>query len=264
MAALPAWAGPYPAAAGEEGSTAIAANDPRIIGWATSVTSLIRGPQDIAFPTGERASFGTGSEALGQAQGNAFNVVSLGDGGSITVSFDFPIANKPGPDFAVFENGFDAGFGYFLELAFVEVSSDGVNFARFPSVSLTPTSEQLGNFDVIDPTDIHNLAGKYSAGYGTPFDLSDIAPAEGLDLYNIHYVRIVDVVGRVTPTGDYIPSLDSQGHIINDPYETPYITGGFDLDGIAVLNANLVIPEPTSAGLALGGTLLLSRRLRKS
>lgn len=258
--AIPAVAGPYAPAAGEEGSTAISKDDPRIIGWATSATSLIRGPQNIANPSGPLTTFGDASEALGPAQGNAFNVVSLGDGGSITLRFSSAIANKPGDDFAVFENGFDAGFGYFLELAFVEVSTDGLNFTRFPSVSITPTDTQYGNFDAIDPTDIHNLAGKYAAGYGTPFDLSDLPYSPTLDLLNINYVRIVDVVGSISSVGAFTPSLDSLGNIINDPYSTPFSTGGFDLDGVAVLHANMVIPEPGGCALLAAGIPLLLRR----
>ena len=38
----------------------------------------------------------------------------------------------------VFENDFRyMGDDYFCELGYVDVSSDGTNFARFPSVSLT-------------------------------------------------------------------------------------------------------------------------------
>ena len=62
-------------------------------------------------------------------------MVSLGKGGSITLSFDPPVSNGDGWDFAVFENGFEDTF---LELAYVEVSSDGVVFVRFDNASLTP------------------------------------------------------------------------------------------------------------------------------
>ena len=69
--------------------------------------------------------------------------VSLGDGGTVVLTFPQPIGDVPGPDFAVFENGFKAfDNSFFLELAHVEVSSDGVNFYRFPSSSLTPSLSQ--------------------------------------------------------------------------------------------------------------------------
>jgi len=59
-----------------------------------------------------------------------------------------------GFDFAVFENSFNDSF---LELAFVEVSSDGINFVRFPATSNTQTDVQITGFGTIDPTYINNL-----------------------------------------------------------------------------------------------------------
>ena len=56
------------------------------------------------------------AEALGKADDAP---VSLGDGGYAVVTFDKPITNGPGYDFAVFENGLNDSF---LELAFVVVS----------------------------------------------------------------------------------------------------------------------------------------------
>jgi hypothetical protein len=37
--------------------------------------------------------------------------------------------------------------------------------------------------------------------------------------------------------------MDSQGNIINDPYPTPFESGGFDLDAIGVIHNNLSIQE---------------------
>ena len=62
--------------------------------------------------------------------------------GEITATFnEAPIVNGPGPDFATFENGFSQGWTspfIFAELAYVEVSSNGTDFIRFPTHSLTP------------------------------------------------------------------------------------------------------------------------------
>jgi len=85
-------------------------------------------------PQGEQASFGDESEALGVAEGNSVDVLSLGDMGQATLTFDVEIEDGEGWDFAVFENSLDDTF---LELAFVEVSSDGEDFYLFPAVSLT-------------------------------------------------------------------------------------------------------------------------------
>ena len=255
------WAGPYAPAAGQPGSTAVDKRSSAIVAWATGFQNLIRGPQDINNPTGPLASFGTGAQALGPADADVdpANVVSLGDGGTITLSFNQPIANGPGADFAVFENGFSVGGNIgFLELAFVDVSSDGKNFVRFPAVSLTPTASQIASFGTLDSTNINNLAGKYVAGFGTPFDLSDLpdTPAS-LDLNNINYVRITDVIGNV---GSGPQSLDSLGNPINDPYPTPFPSGGFDLDAVGVMNQSAV-PEPSALAIfAITSGLFLRRR----
>ncbi len=161
----------------------------------------------------------------------------------------------------MFENGFSDNF---LELGYVEVSSDGTHFARFSSVSATSTAAQIGGFGSLDPTNLYNLAGKYRAGYGTPFDLAELAGTKNLDVNNVQFVRVVDVVGRIDAAPGnpaYTPSLDSQGNIINDPYPTAFASGGFDLDGIGVLNAS---PEPGSIGLLLlaATAALLRRRSR--
>lgn len=223
----------YAPAADEAGTTAIAKNSSLIIDWATGIT-VVRGPQDITNPTGALASAGTPDDGMkGGTSGGG--IVSLGDGGSATLTFDTPIADGPGFDFAVFENGFKTGGpGFaFLELAFVEVSSDGVHFFRFPSHSETQTTTQVGPFAGIDCRYINNLAGKYINGYGTPFDLSDIPNDALLDKDNITHVKIIDVVGTIDPL---YASYDSHGNIINDPYSTPFTSSGFDLNGVGVIN----------------------------
>ena len=77
--------------AGEACSTAIHKDSIILIDWATEVVSFERGLEDIAFPGGLYASFGDSSRALGYAEGTSVDVVSLGDGGSITLAFDFAI-----------------------------------------------------------------------------------------------------------------------------------------------------------------------------
>lgn len=226
--------GPFPPAAGQPGSTAIHKDHASFKTWASGV-QIVRGWVNIADTSvyaggSNKASFGRFSEALGQAEGTSTHVVSLGDAGMATLTFDRPILNGPGFDFAVFENSFSDTF---LELAFVEVSSDGQRFVRFPAVSLTQTQTQLGTFDPIDPTKLHNLAGKYRQGYGTPFDLSDLADSIGLDLNNVRFVRIIDAVGSISPAH---ATFDSQGNAVNDPFPTPFNSSGFDLDAVGVIN----------------------------
>ena len=211
------------------GSQAIHYQDEAILGWATGCT-VERGPQDIANNTTMLASHGTEADAVGASSMNTGECVSLGDGGMATLTFGMPIQNGDGYDFAVFENSLN---GYFLELAFVEVSSDGEHFVRFPAASNTQTLTQIGNADTVEAARIHNLAGKYLIGWGTPFDLAELAGAENLDINNVTHVRVVDVVGSINPI---YATRDRYGRLINDPYPTNFQSSGFDLSGVAVMN----------------------------
>ncbi len=213
--------------AGQLGSTALHKDSSIFVGWASNCT-VQRGFQDISNPSLGLVSNGDSTSAIGKA--NAPNVLSLGDGGSATLTFATPIVNGQGWDFAVFENSF---VDTFLELAFVEVSSDGINFHRFGATSNTQDSVQVGSFGRLDATKINNLAGKYIANYGTPFDLDELKNIAGLDVNNITHVRVIDVVGCIT---EPFASFDKNNHKINDPWRTDFITGGFDLDAVGVIN----------------------------
>jgi hypothetical protein len=231
--------------------------------WATSVV-------EYSPAAGVNATWQNSSHALGAVTGDNSGVVSLGDlsktqissgvsPGYITLGFSSSIRNGSGADFAVFENSFISAGGagvagqVFAELGYVEVSSDGVHFARFPSISLT--SALVGAYGTVDPTNVYNLAGKsvnnYGESWGTPFDLDSLLTdatalaliAEGyLDLDSINYIRIVDIPG----SGDY---LDSEGNPIYDAWLT-YGSGGFDLDAIGAIN---IVPEPGSVAMILVG-----------
>lgn len=217
--------GPYAPAANNSGTTAMYKDSSAFISWATSAT-INRGFQDIADANSDTTNIGNESSCLGKADAN---VLSLGDHGSVTLQFKGNIYNGTGPDFAVFENAFNATF---LELAFVEVSSNGIDFYRFPSHSLTDTSQAVGSFGAIDPTNLNNLAGKYQANYGTPFDLNELKNVPGLDIQNISHIKLIDVVGSLDSA---YATRDSQGRKINDQYPTPYASGGFDLDALGVV-----------------------------
>lgn len=246
----------YAPPAGQVGTTAIHKDSSAFVNWATGC-NVVRGFQDISNQSLGFASAGDATMAVGKAQTNG--VVSLGDRGIATCTFLNPITNGPGFDFAVFENGFD---DYFLELAFVEVSSDGVNFTRFPSHSLTTVTVQTGSFGSTDATSINNLAGKYRGDFGTPFDLQELASAENLNVNSITHVRVIDVIGSVN---DAYATLDSFGNKVNDPWPTPFPSSGFDLDAIGVIHEKITVgiasldvhksvtisPNPVSSGAAL-------------
>jgi hypothetical protein len=225
--------GPFSPAADSVGSNAIFKDSTAIVSWVDDCV-ITRGLQDISLANGPLATVGDEQSVYGKADGN---VVSLGDGGSVTITLKTPLSNKPSYDFAVFENGlYDmVNQGYFLELAYVEVSSTGVDFYRFPNQSLTPTDTQLGTFGMTDPTNIDGLAGKYTITYGSPFDLAVLDTVSGLDINNITHIKIIDVVGSINPS---YASYDSHGNIINDPYPTNFASSGFDLDAIAILDSS--------------------------
>ncbi len=211
----------YAPAAGQPGATAIHADDPAIAGWAIEATH-------VAWGADVDDTWRVPAAALGPAGDDAPGVVPLGNGGALTLRFEPPIANGPGPDLAVFENALDDTF---LELARVEVSSDGLTFERFDCVYLgeTPVGAYAGH----DPSLFTGLAGHDRAGFGTPFDLAELANRPGVgaglvDLGAIRYVRVVDVVGDGS-------EADSFGHPIYDPFPTTG-SGGFDLDAIAALH----------------------------
>lgn len=215
--------------AGVAGTTAMHADSSAFVAWATACT-VDRGPQQIDDPTLGLVSYGVDDDALGKADNM---VVSLGDGGTAVLTFASPICNRRGPDFAVFENPFHNTPHCFLELAFVEVSSDGENYFRFPAVTKVSVDEQMGSFGVMDATLIHNFAGKYEVMYGTPFDLDEVEDNALLNKEKITHVRLVDVIGSIDP--EYA-TYDSEGHIVNDPFPTPFWSSGFDLDAVGVIH----------------------------
>lgn len=206
-----------------------------ILSWAI-YCDVERGLMNIANPDLSYASAGEPENAIGVYDGST---VSLGDGGVAVLRFEIPIRNGEGPDFAVFENSFfsppnQTNFA-FCELAFVEVSSDGENFYRFPAVSEQQTDNQINGFATVDVGLYHNLAGVNSLEYGTLFDLDELNFIDQLNIDSITHVRIIDVVGSIDPQ---FGSVDSNGVLINDPYPTAWESGGFDLDAVAVINQN--------------------------
>lgn len=215
-------------------------------GWAAAYHNFIRpDPSSGGFARDSVGNVSTSPAAaiLGRPVSfdpNAWplgNLLSLGNGGSITLEFDDVIVNGPGPDFAVFENSLDFdGFTY-AEFAFVEVATTTNAWARFP-VTYYPTNLAVPfgpEFGLNDVTAVDGLAGKHTLPFGTPFDLDWLRHhpnvTNGLvDLNRIAYVRLVDAVGNGSTTDDF-------GNPILDPYSgfaSP--SDGFDLRGVGVIH----------------------------
>ncbi len=228
---------PFPDKPGTASTTAVHRTNTIISGWADGYTNVIYG-------TDVSEDWKTPQKALGQAVGDSFDIVSLGRGGQITLTFSQAITNGSGFDFAVFENAMD---DYFLELAWVEVSSDGQHFVRFPNYYRWDSP--VGAFGTHDTRYIYGLASKYRQGYGTPFDLSELQDAydavtngtetvfttnfitaltnnfSHLDLNHISHIRFIDIVGDGNAD-------DAEGHVIYDPWPT-IGSAGFDLEAVA-------------------------------
>ncbi|MBN2580437.1 MAG: autotransporter-associated beta strand repeat-containing protein [Pirellulales bacterium] len=246
--------------------------NPLFRGWADGYA--VYDPFDLAEIQGYMGGvFADPGKTLGPVTGNNSDIASLGDmnatdiadwqadpetyhgPGVLTLTFSDPISNGSGADFAVFENGFisEGGTGsagqILAELGYVEVSTNGVDFARFPSVSLTP--ELVGAYGTSDPTDVYNLVGKHvnasGDSWGTPFDLQQLAGhplvlGGTVDLEKINYIRIVDIPGcgafqdqatsLIDPTTGQPYTSD---HDVYDAWET-WGSGGVDFEALGVIH----------------------------
>ena len=122
-------------------------------------------------------------------------IVSLGKGGYIVLTFDPPLADKPGPDFIVFENAFRYGNGQvFDEWMIVRVSPDGEVWYTFPYDSLTGrglAGRTPTGCEGCPPGSI-NWQDPIQAG-GDAYDLADV----GLEW--ARYVRVEDATHFQTP-----------------------------------------------------------------
>jgi hypothetical protein len=154
----------------------------------------------------------------GQFQG-ALDVVSLGDNGSITLSFDDNrIVDGPGVDFRVFENPFvnTANGPVFVEAGIVSASSDGVNFVPFPYDASTFAG--LAGVTPVYSTPTNGIDPRTPQAGGDGFDLATIG------LASARFVRIQDPGATVADPGNVFP--------VPGPGKS-----GFDLDAIVAVNS---------------------------
>ncbi len=231
--------------------------NPKILGWAAQVNNY-----SPANPAAIDSFWKNTGNLLQPVTGNVFDVVSLGDlsaadiakgvaPGSLTVAFDQPVGDGAGPDLVIFGNAFQLARStkVFAKLAYVEVSTDGVVFARFPSVDTNPRPAGTSwTYLVSDATKIYNLFGKavnaYGSSWGNPFDLHDLSNnplvlAGAVDLQNIRYVRVVAVPG----SGAY---QDSLGDPIYSPWPT-FGSPGPEIQAVGILNLGHPVADDTQA-----------------
>jgi len=163
--------------------------------WASGYLDYIKGENlliDWTIP----------EKALGKASDSVYDIVSLGEGGRITLSFNKTIYNGKGYD-----------------------------FVRFDTETLWDTT--VDSYGMMDSSRLKGFAGLHKVGYGTPFDLDELKEKENvingkIDLNNIRFIRVVDIIGDGR-------ERDSKNNLIYDPYPTNG-SSGFDLDAIGVYN----------------------------
>lgn len=146
----------------------------------------------------------------------SLNVLSLGRGGSIVVEFtDIELVDGPGVDLLVFENPFDSPAGRFIETGVVAVSEDGRTWYEFPCDTTRAAEGYPGCAGVrqvyASPENGIAATDPATAG-GDGFDLGT------LGVTRARFVRIRD----------------------SGANEYDGISGGFDLDAVAVVNGRAI------------------------
>jgi prepilin-type processing-associated H-X9-DG protein/prepilin-type N-terminal cleavage/methylation domain-containing protein len=237
---------------------------------ATAATSASEGTSALAdqffasqvvssVPGSGQGAFGDPTQTLGGPSGEgatmqSLDVYRLGVGGSLILGFgQHAISDAPGADFIVFGDQFYVNGNPaqdYAELAYVAVSSDGVNFATFPTSSSTPGP--VGVFGNINPANVSGFAGinpvyanvntntinpfDPTVAGGDAFDLSTLknspqVTAGLVNLSDIQFIRLTDVVSGT--------SVDSNGNTIYDPGISAVI------DAVAVINGTDLNPALT-------------------
>jgi prepilin-type processing-associated H-X9-DG protein/prepilin-type N-terminal cleavage/methylation domain-containing protein len=227
---------------------------------ATSANEVARAEQFFAsqvvtsVPGSGQGAFGDPTQTLGGPSGEgatmqSLDVYRLGINGSLTLGFGpHAITDDPGPDFIVFGDQFYVNGNPtqdYGELAYVAVSSDGLNFATFPTSSTT--AGPVGVFGNINPANVSGFAGinpvyanvatntinpfDPSVAGGDAFDLSTLKNSPqvtdgSVNLNDIQYVRLTDVVSGT--------SLDSNGSTIYCPGISAVIDSVDVINGVAL------------------------------
>lgn len=216
--------------------------------YADAITTLTLGPS---------ANFGVSLNMLEAPQGggpiNGSNhVFALGVGGSTVLHLNIRMWNGPGTDLIVYENPFFVSgsvWSAFCELLFVEVSTNGIDFARFPNDFDGPPGPYLQGGAQLgaDVTYYDGFAGVYPvsafppgvnplnvvAGGGDAFDLADLLDhplvlGGQVNLDDINFVRLIDVAGGA--------ALDDDGQIIWDVGFPAFASA--DVDAVCGVNNN--------------------------
>jgi len=217
--------------------------------YADLVISVAAAPnQDYGVPDNMLLAPAGGGDANG-----SLDVFAIGTGGEVVLALDTPALNGVGTDLIVYENPFQivlGGFDTYIELLAVEVSSNGVDWARFPNDFDGPPgpylqgANQLGasvtwfdgfagvmpaaaNPPLVNPLDV-------VAGGGDAFDFDDLlddplVQIGDVDLNFIRYVKLIDMEAGV--------DVDTKGQLIWDCGFPGFANA--DVDAICAVNSTL-------------------------
>lgn len=193
-------------------------------------------------------------------------LVSIGRGGSLTLSFDEPVMNDPsnpfGLDFIIFGNSglIDSSYpdgvvggAYSLSSGVIEVSSNGTTWFTLASTQIETAYATLGYSDLSDPFALS--AGNVLSDFTLPVDPS-FAIANGLTFSQI----LAGYNGSGGGTGiDFASTgLSSISFIrISNPTSA---TSNIQIDAISDVAA---IPAPGISALGLIAIVMSGRRSRK-
>jgi hypothetical protein len=179
--------------------------------FATGVVSFTPGPC-AGYGQNEMPAIVLGPPAGGGENKGSLDVVSLGTGGEIILSFTpEEIVDGPGTDFIVFENAFAISGNpdnIYAEPGEVSVSEDGVTWSTFPC---TATSAPYGSCAGWHPVLASGASFDPATAGGDPFDLSAIGVSRA------KLVRIRDKSQEACP----VPGPNNNG---------------FDLDAIVIVH----------------------------
>jgi len=232
--------------------------------FASRIVEYAPGDGNVAFPD---AGLSLGGPMA--YPGGSLHVVTLGVQGYLVLGFEpgQAVADAAGDDLIVFENAFWMYGWAFVELVRVGVSTNGSDYAYWPT--WCGRSTPVGPYEYVDPAGYAGFAGVNetfanvgpppdgngldpfdpAAAGGNAFDLADLAgdalvTAGTVDLERIYSVKLIDVLGDGT-------EQDSFGNPIYDPAGLMDEEGGFepvsaDIDAMSVIHG-LPAPIPGDA-----------------
>jgi hypothetical protein len=230
--------------------------------FASQVVRYSPGPGNSLFPNPQLALGGPQGGGVGLG---SEHVVTLGVQGELVLGFadNQILTNGDGADLVVFENPIGTSTSVFAELIRVGVSSNGGDFAFFPT--WCGVTSPVGPYGRIDPHKVSGFAGVNpvlanvvtnslspfdpAQGGGDAFDLSALSgnalvQSGKVNLNAIRYVLLKDVLGDGSEKDSYGNAIYDATGFMQPPYNN---ATSADVDAIAVIHGQVATPHPGDA-----------------